>query len=244
MNTRILLVFILSIYIFYSCQSRKGYPGTIQYEESLRKIEQQGLRFDQYDFAKQAEEGNVENVLLYLKAGMDPNPVFKAENPLARAVINGHYEVVNILLEHQADPDIGRRQNDISPLMYAAENGHTDIAGLLIEYGADIHQRQGKYTGGYNALIFAAANGHTEVIDLLLNKGADINQHAKNTRTTALHQAAQNREMETVRYLLEKGADKNLKDKKGRTALDLVNEEIEDGVSVEEYQEIKKILED
>ncbi len=236
----IFLFLFLSIYMCYSCLNR----GRIKDEASVWKIEEQGLRYDKYEFAQQAQDGNVENVLLFLKAGMNPNAVFKSENSLALAVINGHYEVVQILLEHRADPDVGRRQNGITPLMYAAENGHVDIAVLLIEYRADIHKRQGKYTGGYNALMYASKNGHTGVIDLLLDKGADINQKAKNTRTTALHLAAESRKVETVRYLIEKGADKNLKDKKGRTVMDLVEEEIEDGFEVATYRQILKMLED
>lgn len=224
----------------YSCQNR----GKIKDETSVMKIEQMGLRYDEYEFAKQAEEGNIENVLLFLKAGMNPNAGFKAENPLARAIINGHYEVVKILLDHKADPDVGRHQNGITPLMYAAEYGHADIARLLIEHGADIHKRQDKFTGGFNALMYAAANGHNDIIDLLLSEGADINQKARNTRTTALHRAAFNKQIKTVSYLLKRGADKSLKDKKGMTPAAMVREEMEDSYDAAEYREILNMLED
>ena len=55
---------------------------------------------------------------------------------LSEAAVNGHDEIVKLLLEEGADPntcnDHGR-----SPLWRAAFNGHTTTVQLLLQSGAD-----------------------------------------------------------------------------------------------------------
>ena len=56
--------------------------------------------------------------------------------PLHIAAQNGYLEIVELLLEHGANPNV--QDNDgRTPLHYAVENCHVDVARVLLDHGAD-----------------------------------------------------------------------------------------------------------
>jgi len=66
-------------------------------------------------------------------------------------------------------------------------------------------------------------NGWKEAAEVLLNHKANVNKQDKEGYTP-LMRAAFNSHDEIVKLLLAKGADPKLKEKKGKTALDLAEE--------------------
>ncbi len=77
-------------------------------------------------------------LLLLLKLGADVNQQFDStgETALINSSYWGHISVVQVLLEHNADPNI-RMNSGWTALHSVANAGHFDIAKLLLYHGAD-----------------------------------------------------------------------------------------------------------
>lgn len=88
--------------------------------------------------------------------------------PLMAAAQVGSREIVELLLDHGADPD---RELPLWPtaLSIACYRGDRPMVELLLERGADLHG--GKRLGG--ALDNAAWYRHEDLVALLLDRGAD-----------------------------------------------------------------------
>ncbi|KAH7303432.1 hypothetical protein B0I35DRAFT_446768 [Stachybotrys elegans] len=96
----------------------------------------------------------------------------RQRRPLWQAASNGHAAVIELLLEHGAEPMI-TDSTGVTPLSQAAANGHEAVVQLLLEKGLfDLDFMD--HEGG-TALGQAAANGHEAVVKLLLEEGADVN---------------------------------------------------------------------
>ena len=103
------------------------------------------------------------------------------QTPLMMAVILGHTDVLQALLEHGADVD----ESDASgatAVHYAAQRGATEALGILIKQGGNTGPTKGFSLSAVGA---AAANGHTDAVDLLLAEGATV--EIADIGTTAAH---------------------------------------------------------
>ena len=152
-----------------------------------------------------ANQGNVDLVLHYLRAGANPNkrhPKWQ-DYPIYTAAQKGFTDCLRILLNTGANPDIGI---DSSPhfctaIFHAAQNGHVDCIDLLFKAGATINVEK----GGRTPLHMAARNGHTQCVALLIRAGARLD--AAPNRTTALYEATKNGHIECAKMLLAAGAN-------------------------------------
>jgi ankyrin repeat protein len=122
----------------------------------------------------------------------------------------GNSKVVEVLLEHGADPNI-RDKYGATPLHYAAALDYPKIVELL-------HKKD---LSDYDAtpLQAAAEFNYPEVAELLLEHGANPNIQ-DNDGDTPLHLAALRDYCEVVKLLLDHGADPTIRDNEGRTPLD------------------------
>ena len=126
------------------------------------------------------------------------------------AVSNGHFEVVQYLVDNGAQ--IRARTNlSNTPLMLAAVKNHCDIINFLIQRG---HPAQINSTtvGGNTALHNAAKKGCLEVVKCLVEQGADVDLKNK-CKETPFDLANQNEQKDVIKYLLEK-KKKTIKKKK------------------------------
>lgn len=91
--------------------------------------------------------------------------------PLKNAAARGHIEIVKLLLEHGADPNLP--EEGIAPhghaLYSAVANGHYEIARLLLEHGAYPNP---EVESSADALSRAISNSDHKMIDLLCSYGA------------------------------------------------------------------------
>lgn len=96
--------------------------------------------------------------------------------PLKNAAARGHLDIVKLLLERGADPNL--REEGIAPnghaLYSAVANGHHEIVKLLLEHGAHPNP---EVESSADALSRAISNGDQPMIDLLCSHGASRAVH-------------------------------------------------------------------
>ena len=116
---------------------------------------------------KAAEHGDVEAVKTLLRQDA---AVSLKTGALLLAAMNGHAEIVRLLINNGAD--IADDAGSVA-MVLAVMNDHADIVILLIEKGVDIDGRS-EIDGGNTALIRAAISDRVEIARLLLEHGADL----------------------------------------------------------------------
>ncbi|NOR46379.1 MAG: hypothetical protein GQ534_12410 [Candidatus Delongbacteria bacterium] len=90
---------------------------------------------------------------------------------LILAIRNGSTEIVTVLLENNANPNLQENVLGQAPLHIAASKGYLGIVELLLENGAKLNSEDNK---GNNALYLATFHKNKDVVKSLLLKGADI----------------------------------------------------------------------
>ena len=125
-------------------------------------------------------------------------------SPMYYASMAGLYELVQILLENEANVNTqgGRYGNALQAASYG---GYDRVVQMLLEKGADVNMRGGKHS---TALCVASDYGHDKVVQILLEKGADVNAQGR-YYGNALQAASVWGHNRVVQILLEKGADVN-----------------------------------
>ncbi|XP_035686795.1 ankyrin repeat domain-containing protein 6-like [Branchiostoma floridae] len=133
---------------------------------------------------------------------------------LHRAVVGGHVEVVQALIEEGASVD-RQDQHGNTPLHEAAWNGYSRTVELLIKARANIHA---KNENGFTPLHLAVQNGHSQSCRMLLMGGC-MPDAKNNYGDTALHLATKYGHVTGTRILLSARCHVNQRNKDGRTPL-------------------------
>ncbi|KAE9583001.1 hypothetical protein CGMCC3_g803 [Colletotrichum fructicola] len=159
-----------------------------------------------------AKTGKLSEVRRLLKQGTHVHG-FGPDSPLRSAILNGHKDVVGVLLEYGTDANFG--SSGEYPLDWAMdmEGEIGDITRLLLDYGADPTKIR------TNLLSFAVRDEDMNMAKLLIGKGVDVNA-ADESRWTALHFAAMNGLLDFVLILLKHLPVATAADLMGRTPLD------------------------
>jgi ankyrin repeat protein len=125
---------------------------------------------------------------------------------LLRPTDRRHIELIRLLLDHGADPNLENWEYD-SALMKAISDA--DIVHLLLERGADPN------FGSYNYMPIHGASGNPEILEDLLNHGADPDGKDPDGRAAIMYYSPD----ESLLLLLDHGANINAKSDNGTTAL-------------------------
>jgi len=151
------------------------------------------------------------NVNLYSDTGI-------CQTPLMAACIDGHDDVVQVLLNLGADIDLCPDSAE-KPIILAAQNYKFKTVKLLIEKGADPNEVN-VYDGyiGRSLLHYAAEKGDLDMINFLLEKNADINLQDE-MGYTPLMIADEHDKKEAIEFLLEKGANRQVEDNEGKNVI-------------------------
>jgi hypothetical protein len=142
------------------------------------------------------------------------------DTPLSMAAVQGHCEVVDMLLDNEADVNAqgGRYGNALNA---ASLGGHEAVVKRLLDKGADVNAQGGQYG---NALQAASSGGHEAMVKRLLDKGADVNAQG-GYFGNALCAASDQGYEAVVKMLLNKGADVNAQDGEIGNALYMASEQ-------------------
>jgi|ThiBio_1000_plan_1041568.scaffolds.fasta_scaffold06313_4 ankyrin repeat protein len=85
-----------------------------------------------------ARRGDLNEVRDALRQGADPTArAERGHTPLHAAALEGHAEVVGLLIDAGADVNARTSGTKTTPLHSAAGGGHAEVARLLLEHGAD-----------------------------------------------------------------------------------------------------------
>jgi ankyrin repeat protein len=118
--------------------------------------------------------------------------------PFLRAAQSSDVTLMNLLLEHGADPKL-TTDDGTTPLMVASGIGwvegvtyewsraaNVQAVTMLLELGVDVNARNAE---GRTALMGAAHKGRNDVVQLLVDRGADLGIHDIGSRDT-IHRLA------------------------------------------------------
>ncbi|KAL2687094.1 hypothetical protein Neosp_004646 [[Neocosmospora] mangrovei] len=148
-------------------------------------------------------------------------------SPLWCATVNGHQEMVQLLLEHGANPNNvvhtsgspSHMSNNSTALYEATRLGYEDIVRLLLSSGADPDLNT---DDGRSPLVQASLNATDRgvaIAQMLLEAGADASARGYQDETP-LMVAARSGNVDLVKLLLRYGANREAKDIRGITAMD------------------------
>ncbi len=166
------------------------------------------------------KDGNVEEVKSLLDRGADVDAQHSGDpsneqgcTALYYASCSGSKEIVELLLQRGADPNIQSRRGR-NTLSNTIKNNSQDIAQaivqLLIKYGADV-------TIDQKILHIAAHYANAETVELLIEAGANINFYSRFGyggiyEGTPLYISTKYENVKVIELLLNRGADVNAKD--------------------------------
>lgn len=166
-------------------------------------------------------------VKLLIANGVEVNTIdFEADlrTILHEATAQGHCQVVEQLLAHNADPDVRDAQLQ-TPLHFAATIGHGSIVSALLKGGADrtleddtgnrpfdvadTAEIQYSLAEGQDLLALAVLHEDEGALTQLLDAGICKVNSVVSKNKMAIHLAAASGSVHITRLLLEKGADIN-----------------------------------
>lgn len=229
-QTLLTVVFLLPL---FGCSKSK--------DDLIKELNTLNFQFNGDDFVRSAAEGDQKALGLFFAAGFDVNtPNTAGYTALMVAAERGRADIVKLLLDHKADPNVAA-QDASTALMLAAENNQPEIVKLLIGRGADPNRQD---NNGWTAVLKAAYQGNAKCIEILashskleldrallvatlmarkdavkvlLDNGAEVDFRASDGRTPLILAAGKGNK-DIVELLLQAGADASLRDQAGQTA--------------------------
>lgn len=168
-------------------------------------------------FMQAVKDGNIKSAkrnLVFWK-NKKLNSEYFDKSPLETAIDQNNVEMVELLLNKGANPNISGCASHALPIIRAIEENNLKIVRLLVDHGADLNIS----CYGQVPLEKAIAKGNSEIIQFLLNNGADPNWKNDTASENAFMYAVKKGTPEIVSLLIDKGARVNEVDKYGETVL-------------------------
>jgi hypothetical protein len=135
---------------------------------------ERGIPFNEEILANMVIGGNIENVSLFLEAGLSPDTRDRFGVPLlCLASRSGNHGVIKLLLKAGANIDLQAGDRFNTALIDSAAGKHREIMKDLIAAGADLNL---KSRDGQSALIIAVGLNDEEAVEMLLKAGAGADE--------------------------------------------------------------------
>jgi len=159
-----------AISVFLLCAVILLFAGCSKSPETHKaEMERKGIPFSHEAFFKAVNEGDLELVASFIKAGIDINAKEEdGRTSLLIAAEKGDAGMAALLADNGADAN-ARDADGYTALMYAAYKGNLEMAELLLKHGADVHAKD---KDGWTALRFALLQGKNQVADVLKKHGS------------------------------------------------------------------------
>lgn len=179
---------------------------------------------------KAIEEGNLEEIKVYLERTKNPDADFEPDNILNYAIDNcrGNYdETITFLINDCKDVNNHKSKFQDTPLhkLCKRTTPHLNLIKLLLDKGADVNERN---ISGKTPLIYCNYSFSGELAELLVQHGADINAKDR-YGNTVLHDDYAHRKVgnfeEFLVALLKLGYDINARNNAGYTPWGFSNNE-------------------
>jgi ankyrin repeat protein len=156
-----------------------------------------------------AGHGLTDRVRGLLARGVDPegrricHPIYQGRSPAQQAALNGHMEIVALLVDAGASWE----HDEVDELIATAMSGDRDAMQRLL--AADPGLRERALERCPDQLVRAAEQNSYDAVTLLIELGFDVNARS---RTAPLNEAAMRGNLPVIRLLLDHGADPNILD--------------------------------
>ncbi|XP_044726605.1 putative ankyrin repeat protein RF_0381 isoform X3 [Chrysoperla carnea] len=144
-----------------------------------------------------------------------------SETLLQFAIWNEYSQVVEVLLEYNANVNVREKISLETPLHMSARRKNVEICEMLLNKGVDVDAVD---CDGLTALHMATLEGSNDIVKLLLERGAKVDSKTK-CNITPLHFSALNGSQEIMETLLKSSADINFRTIGGDTALHIASKE-------------------
>lgn len=144
--------------------------------------------------------------------------------PLHYAARNNHGEVIQLLIDHGADPNVTAttENKSLSPLHFASWYDTDEAVNTLIDNKSNV---ECSAVFGQKPLHFAVTRASLELVKTLLTKGKANPNSYDNQHFTALHLAAQRGRLDIIKMLLTHGANLRGQNDEGDTAVHIAARE-------------------
>ncbi len=133
--------------------------------------------------------------------------------PLMIACCNDNSQLVKLLLQYKADPNIEDIQG-VTALMYGT--GNSTIFKMLLDHGADLNATD---VFKYAMMHYACAIGNIPVVEIILTRNRDLINTISTIGETPLFVATISEQLAVVKRLLKEHADPNIQHIRGGTPL-------------------------
>lgn len=156
-------------------------------------------------------------ILLWARRSLDVYNNLR-QTPLHLAVITQQVNMVEVLLQAEADPAALDR-NGQTALHLCCEYDQADCLSLLLSHPSSSTCLEIRNYEGLTPLHLAVLRSHKDLATMLLNAGADINAMDIKSGQSPLMQAVESNNANMVHFLIENSCDVNSQSYSGNTAL-------------------------
>jgi len=150
-------------------------------------------------------DNNVEIVKFLAKIDPDIVDIYgEDDNPMHKAVIEGHLDVVKILYDNDFSLEITDLFGCV-PLMLASMGDRADLVDFICSTGVSIEETD---DAGSTSLMYAAANGNVDILNTLIKYGADVNVQDSDGLTPLMYTDS----VDIAKILIDAGAKLDIVD--------------------------------